>query len=76
MSTVIDTNVVFEEKGKFYFNKTEGKKVIGHVSPEDLGYSKSIKKTIYIAKKISNDESLTDETMFLLKKSNIPCQVK
>ena len=48
MSTYIDTNVVYEEKGKLYFNKTEGKKVIGHVSPEDLGYSKLIKaKNLY-----------------------------
>lgn len=64
MSTVIDTNVVFEEKGKFYFNKTDEKRhVIGKVSPEDMGYTKSIKAKIFIAKKLSSEESLTDETI-------------
>ena len=78
MSTYVNMNVVYEdEKGKLFFNKTEGKKVIGHISPEDLGYAKSIKKTIYIAKKISNDESLTGDGNYSFYSRNriFPCQV-
>ena len=65
MSTYINMNVVFEdEKGKFYFNKTDEKnQVIAKVTPENMGFTKQIKKTIYIAKKISNAESITDETV-------------
>jgi len=78
MSTIIDTNVVFEEKGKLYFNKMDGKKVVARVTPEDMGYSKSIKAQIYIAKKISNDESLTDETIVFTQEIeySIPSEVK